>query len=272
METPGAADGIQTGWAVWQPQEEVGQELRTETSGRSCSAPCCSGGLFLAWCGTGGILLSQFPPGMQAELCRAQLYLRSWNWKLWLECWPKSLMCLFSGWSDLISESKWIRGNAGQQRSSATPAIQGLSQFEHFCFKLLEKSTEHKTSPLDPSSTELSKFYMGIWTSRLHTVLEIRKCQNLQQITPDKPQGLHTQVNKHLSATQRCQRKNAGGKGHCSVPEGWKSHVGSISMFPHSYKRRIMSLGHLLLVFTARAQAWFCLWSWLRLQGAVKAQ
>lgn len=79
METPGAGDGIQTGWAMWQPREEVGQELRTETSRRSCSAASCSGGLFLAWCGTGGILLSQFPPGMEGELCRAQLCLRSWT-------------------------------------------------------------------------------------------------------------------------------------------------------------------------------------------------
>lgn len=58
METPGAVDGIQTGWGIWQLRKEVGQQLRTQTSCRSCSGACCSGGLFLDWCGIEGILLS----------------------------------------------------------------------------------------------------------------------------------------------------------------------------------------------------------------------
>lgn len=137
METPGAGDGIQTGWAMWQPWKEVGQELRTETSHRSCSAACCFGGLFLAWCGTGGILLSQFPPGMEGELCRAQLYLRTW--KLWLEPWPKPLMCLSLGEQIPFLRVQTDQGGcwtAVKIHQSCHPRWTSLGQFEHFCFKL----------------------------------------------------------------------------------------------------------------------------------------
>lgn len=110
---------------------------------------------------------------------------------------------------------------------SCHPRWSGLSQFEHFCFKLFEKGTEHKTSPLD------QVLYRHMNLQSAHNP-EIRKRQDLQKITPGKHQCLHTHKRIKISLQHNSARGRMLEVRNCSEPWSQRAESHTWDPFPRS--------------------------------------